>query len=111
LSDTQLVECLSTFARVWLRVGGNGKNGDYTFGRTVVPEDPIGGGCTLLGIRLKNLLPVGSFQTDIFMGLEAGMPGIHRQELDGLSDSLVMFALGGIFFKQIIGFACLRCPL
>lgn len=79
----------------------NGENGDYAFGRTVIPEDSIGCGCSLLCIRLKNLLSVWTFQTDIFVGLEAGMPGIRGQELDGLFDSMVTFLLGGSAFKQI----------
>ncbi len=65
-------------ARLWLRVRGNGKNCDYAFGRAIIPEDSIGCGCALLGIRLKNLLSVRTFKTDIFMGLEAIMPRIHR---------------------------------
>jgi hypothetical protein len=60
---------LSPFARLWLRVRGNGKNRDYAFRRTVIPEDPIGCGCTLLCICLKNLLSVRALQTHIFMGL------------------------------------------
>ena len=90
---------------------GNGKNGDYAFGRTIIPEDSIGGGCTLLCICLKNLFSVRAFQTHIFMSLEAIMPRIHCQELEGLFDSLVTFPLGGSAFKQIAGFTCLRCPL
>jgi len=92
-------------------VRSNGKNRDYAFGRTVIPEDSIGCGCALLCICLKNILPVRTFQTDIFMGLEAGMPRVRCQELDGLFDSLVTFPLGGSTFKQIVGFTCLRCPL
>ncbi len=89
----------------------NGKNRDYTFGRTIIPEDPVGCGCTVLCICLKNLLSVGAFQTHIFMGLKARMPRIRCQELDGLFDNLVTFPLGGSAFKKIVGLACLRCPL
>jgi len=92
-------------------MGSYGKNGDYAFGRTVIPEDPVGCGCSLLCICLENLLSVRTFQTDIFMGLEAIMPGIHRQKLDGLFDSLVTFPPGGSAFKQMVGLTCLRCPL
>jgi len=92
-------------------VRGNGKNCDYAFRRTVIPEDSISGGCSLLCIRLKNLLSAGTLQTHIFMRLEAGMPGVRGQELDGLFDSLVTFALGGSIFEQIVGPTCLRRPL
>jgi hypothetical protein len=94
-----------------LRIGSYGENGDYAFGRTVIPEDSVGFGRALLRIRLKNLLPVRTLQTHIFMGLEAKMPRIRCQELDGLFDSSVTFSLGGRTFEPVIGFTCLRCPL
>ena len=72
-----LIWLLRHFYCPWLRVRYNRNNCDYTLGRTIIPKDPIGCGCSLLCICLKNFLSMRALQAHIFMGLEAIMPRIH----------------------------------
>jgi len=81
-------------------VGGNGEDGDYAFCRAVIPEYPVSGRRFLFCIGFKDLFTIRTFQTHIFVILEAIMSGVHGQELDGLLYRFIAFLLGCITFKR-----------
>ena len=70
-------------------MGRNGNEGDLVLLWTIIPKDPVGGRRGLFGVGLKNLLSARTFQAGEFMGLQAGMPWIGRQETDRFGDGVV----------------------
>jgi hypothetical protein len=42
--------------------------------RAIIPEDPPGTGCSLLGICLEDLFPIRPFEGSKFVRVQRGMP-------------------------------------
>ena len=60
--------------------------------RAIIPEDPVGTRCFLLGICLEDFFPVRSFEGSKFVRVQRGMPqvGFKKPKTfpDGLEDIL-----------------------
>lgn len=72
-----------------LRMGRYRDKGDLALLGAIIPEYPVGCRGGLFGIRLEYLLPAGPLQTGEFMGLQAVVPRIGRQEANRLGHCLV----------------------
>ena len=73
-----------------------GKNGDLALVRAVVPEYRVSRRGVLFGVSFKDFLAFWPLQAEVFVGLEAVMPRIRRQQFEGFSDCLVTFLFGKI---------------
>jgi hypothetical protein len=61
--------------------------------RAIIPEDPVGTRCFLLGICLEDLFPIRSFEGSKFVRVQRGMPqvGFKKPKTfpDGFEDILL----------------------
>ena len=79
----------------------NSKDGYRIPGWTVEPEDPIRLRCTLLSVRLKNLLAVWTCNAGELVCLQAIVPWVSRQEKDSLLDCFVPFLERCVRFQAV----------
>ena len=82
-------------------MGSYGDNSDDPFAGSVIPEHPVCGWSSLLGISLEHFFFIRTLQAQILMGLKSGMPGICSQELDCLFYGFITLILSGVFFESI----------
>ena len=76
-----------------------GDDGNHSSLRTIIPEDPVGAGCFLLGICLENLFSVRTFEGSKFVGVQRGMPEIGFKKPQTFPDGFEDIPLGRIVFE------------
>ena len=54
--------------------------------RAIIPEDPVGARCFLLGICLEDLFPVRSFEGSKFVRVQRGMPQVGLKKPQAFPD-------------------------
>jgi len=62
----------------------------------IIPENPVGAGCLLLDIGLKDLFSFRSFQRAKFVGTQGRMAQVAFKKPQTFSDSLKGISFGGI---------------
>jgi hypothetical protein len=66
----------------------------------IIPEDPVGAGCFLLGIGLEDLFSIRPFEGSKFVSVQRGMPQIGFKKPQTIPDSFENIFLRGIFFNR-----------
>jgi hypothetical protein len=82
----------------WVRCYGDDRNQSSL--RGIIPEDPVGAGCFLLGIRLEDLFPVRPFEGSKFVRVQRGMPQVGFKKPQAFPDGFEDIFLGGIFSNR-----------
>jgi len=88
----------------WVRCYGDDRN--HSSLRAIIPEDPVGAGCFLLGICLEDLFPVRPFEGSKFVRVQRGMPQVGFKKPQAFPDGFEDIFLRGNFFncpKVVIG--------
>ena len=80
-------------------MGCYGKDGDHSSLRTVIPEDPVGAWCFLLGICRKNLFSVRTLEGSKFMRVQGWVSEIGFKKPQTFSDGFENIPLRRIVFK------------
>ena len=63
----------------------------------IIPEDPVGARCFLLGICLEDLFPVRPFERSKFVGVQRRMAGVGFKKPKTFPDSLE-----DILFRRVV---------
>ena len=77
--------------------------------RAVIPEDPVGARCFLLGICLEDLFSLRPFEGSKFVGVQRGMPQVGLKKPQASPDGFEDIPLRGVVFnlpKVGIGLGC-----
>ncbi len=77
--------------------------------RTVIPENPVGARCFLLGIGLENLFSVRPFEGSKFVCVEGRMSEVSFEKPQAFSDGFKGIFLSGIVLnlpKICVGLGC-----
>ena len=77
--------------------------------RAIIPEDPVGARCSLLGICLEDLFPIRPFEGSKFVRVERGMPQVGFKKPQAFPDGFEHVPLRGVVFnlpKVGIGLGC-----
>jgi hypothetical protein len=80
-------------------MGCYGNDGNHSSLRTVIPEDPVGAWCFLLGICLENLFSVRPFEGSKFVRVQRGMSEIGFKKPQTFPDGFQNIPLRRILFK------------
>jgi hypothetical protein len=67
--------------------------------RAIIPEDPVGAGCFLLGICLEDFFPVGTFKGSKFVRIQRGAPQIGFKKPQAFPNGFEDIPLGGVVFN------------
>jgi len=82
----------------WVACYGDDRN--HSSLRAIIPEDPVGAGCFLLGICLEDLFPVRPFEGSKFVRAQRGMPQVGFKKPQAFPDGFEDIFLRGIFFNR-----------
>jgi len=81
------------------RMGCYGDDRNHSSLRAIIPEDPVGTRCFLLGICLDDLFPVRSFKGSKFVRVQRGMPQVGFKKPPTFPDGFENVPLRGVVFK------------
>jgi len=90
-----------------MRCYGNDRN--HSSLRAIIPEDPAGTRCSLLGICLEDFFPIRPFEGLKFVRVQRGMPQVGFKKPEAFPDGFEDIPLRGVVFnlpKVGIGLGC-----
>ncbi len=90
-----------------MRYYGNDRN--HSSLRAIIPEDPVGARCFLLGIRLEDFFSVRPFEGSKFLRVQRGMPQVGLKKAQAFPDGFEDIPLRGDVFnlsKVGVGLGC-----
>ena len=66
---------------------------------SIIPEDPVGARCFLLGIGLEDLFPVRAFEGLKFVRVQRWMPHVGFKKAQAFPDGFENIPLRGVIFN------------
>ena len=90
-------------------VGCYGDDRNHSSLGAIIPEDPVGARCFLLGICLEDLFPVRPFERSKFVRVQRGMPQVGFKKPQAFPDGFEDISLRGVVFnlpKVGVGLGC-----
>ncbi len=80
-------------------MGYYGDDRDHSFPRAIIPEDPAGARCFLLGVGFEDFFTVWPLKGSKFVRVQRGMPQVGLKQSEAFPDGFKDIPLRGVVLK------------